>query len=104
MQDGLDRIPYIQLLACAEMGRLRPWISAVVHAADFAERLLAPGQLATVFESLGPVDGVVRRSMSRGLVSTDRGGVRVLFDEVEAPLFFARNDQVNVQVPLRSGG
>ncbi len=98
-------LPYVQLLACSKDAPSGPQISRVVHGADFAERPLAAGQHATLFGvGLGPLEGAGARLDDSGEVSRSVAGVRVLVDEVEAPLFFVRQDQINFQVPFEVAG
>lgn len=98
-------LPYLQLLACSKDAPSGPQISRAVHGADFAERSLAPGQHATLFGAeLGPMEGAGATLDATGEVLRTVAGVRVLVDEVEAPLFFVRQDQINFQVPFEVDG
>ncbi|MFN3325432.1 MAG: hypothetical protein ACK5AZ_18205 [Bryobacteraceae bacterium] len=77
----------------------------IVHAASFARRPGAPGQIVSVFGGgLGPLDGVGASLDAAGRVAKTAGGVEVLFDGVAAPIYFARWDQCNVQVPYSVNG
>ena len=105
MEPATSGIPYIQLLACSKDGPPAPSVSAVTHAADFRPRPLAAGQLATLFgENLGPAEPVGAALDAQGSVETSRGGVQVLFDELEAPLFFVGEGQINLQIPYELAG
>ncbi len=98
-------LPYLQLLACSKDAPSGPQISRAVHGADFTERPLAAGQHATLFGTeLGPMEGAGATLDADGEVSRIVAGVRVLVDEVEAPLFFVRQDQINFQVPFEVDG
>ncbi len=80
--------------------------AGVVHAASFASGSIAPGEIVSIFGSnLGPAQGVgllVDPTTKR--LATSRAGVTVLFNEVPGPLFFVRQDQINVQVPYELAG
>jgi uncharacterized protein (TIGR03437 family) len=52
--------------------------------------------------NLGPATGVGAQ-VQNGFVTTTAGDVRVTFDNVAAPILFARQDQVNVVVPYFVG-
>lgn len=94
-------LPYVQLLACSKDAPTGPRISRITHGADFQERPLTVGQHATLFGAgLGPLEGVGATLDENGEVSRSLAGVRVLADEVEAPLFFVRDDQINFQMPF----
>ncbi len=98
-------LPYVQLRACSKDLPRGPQISRVTHAADFQARRLAPGQHATIFgQGLGPVEGVGAALDESGEVSRLRAAVQVLVDEIAAPLFFVREDQINFQIPYEVAG
>jgi len=80
--------------------------SGVVHAASFLAGPIAPGQIVSLFGSnLGPAAAVgLALDAATGRISTTRGGVTVLFNDVAGPLFFVRQDQINVQVPYELAG
>lgn len=74
-----------------------------VHPATNQETLLAPGMLATLYGvNLGPEQpmmGVVRNSR----LDTRLGDLEVGVNGIAAPLLYASNSQVNIQVPNRTG-
>jgi uncharacterized protein (TIGR03437 family) len=80
--------------------------AGVVHAASFAAGPVAPGQIISIFGSnLGPSDGVgLLVDPAAGRLATTRAGVTVLFNDLPGPLFFVRQDQINVQVPYELAG
>jgi uncharacterized protein (TIGR03437 family) len=80
--------------------------AGVVHAATFASGPIAPGQILSIFGSnLGPVEGVgLLLDTATGRLATNRAGVTVLFNDVPGPLFFVRQDQINVQAPYELAG
>jgi uncharacterized protein (TIGR03437 family) len=78
-----------------------PDIAAAVSSASYKPGHVAPGQIVTLFGSnIGPVEGMGAQLDSQtGRLRTNLGGVSVLFDGVPAPLFYVRNNQINVQAP-----
>lgn len=77
----------------------------MVHGATLREQAVAPGTIVTVFGSeLGPVVGVKGQITAAGTLETQVGGVRVFFDGIAAPLFFAQDQQINAQVPYEVAG
>jgi uncharacterized protein (TIGR03437 family) len=79
----------------------------VVSAASFAHGAAAPGEIVAIFGSnLGPSTGVSNGGYdpTTGALPTALGEVGVSFDGQAAPLFFVRNDQINVQVPYEVAG
>ena len=75
-------------------------IDCVVNAATYTSAVVSPGLIVTIFGSaLGPATGV-SGTVENGRVTTNAGGVRVLFDGVPAPILYARQDQVNAVVPF----
>jgi uncharacterized protein (TIGR03437 family) len=80
--------------------------AGVVGAADFIGGGVAPGEIVSIFGvDLGPLDGVVIGfDPQTGKLPTEAAGVRVLFGDVPAALFYVRADQLNVQVPFEVAG
>lgn len=78
-----------------------PTITAVVNGASFLSgTTVAPGEIVSIFGSnLGPTTGVGLSLDSQGRVNTTLNNIRVLFDNVPAPLLYVRNDQINAVVP-----
>jgi uncharacterized protein (TIGR03437 family) len=80
-------------------------VQRVLHAATLAPTPVAPGQLITVTGTgLGPADGISARPTAAGAYETRLGNMRVLFDDVPAPLLFAGADQINAIVPYALHG
>jgi len=82
-------------------------VAGVVNAASFAGGGVAPGEIVSLFGSnLGPSAGVSNGGYdpNTGALPTALGEVGVSFDGQAAPLFFVRNDQINVQVPYKVAG
>ena len=80
----------------------------IVNAASFLEGPLSPGGIFSIFgEHLGPESeqGSVGRlnPLSGGLMKMT-GETIVLVNGVPAPLFFARQDQINAQAPFEIAG
>ena len=98
-------LPYLQLQACSKDAPVGPQISKVAHGADFQVRALAVGQHASLFgQGMGPSEGVDAKLDENGGIVRERAGVQVMVDEVSAPLFFVRDDQINFQVPYEVTG
>jgi len=78
-----------------------PRISGLGNAFSGASGVVAPGQLVSIFGSgLGPSEGrAFDFDAATGLLPTNAAGVSVSWNGVAAPLYFARADQLNVQVP-----
>ncbi len=76
-----------------------PVIREVLHGATLLASELSAGLIFTIKGSgLGPSEGQVF-SLVGGRVPTTLGGVRVLVDDIPAPLLFVRTDQINAIVP-----
>lgn len=76
----------------------------IVNAFSGAGGGVAPGEIVSLFgNALGPATGV-STTAEAGRVPVSSAGVAVTFNGVAAPLFFAREDQVNVQVPYEIAG
>jgi uncharacterized protein (TIGR03437 family) len=56
--------------------------------------------VVTLLANLGPTSGAVASPSSDGLLPTELAGVQVLFDGVAAPIFYAQQQQINVQAPF----
>jgi len=79
--------------------RVRP--EAVVGAADFRFRAVAPGELISIFGlSLGPDENTPLELDQFGRISTQLGGTRVLFNGVAAPMVLASKNQINAIAPF----
>jgi uncharacterized protein (TIGR03437 family) len=66
---------------------------------------LAPGEIIAIYGvEIGPYPGVSASVDESGRLPLSLAGVKVLFDDVPAPLFFASAYQVNVQVPYSVAG
>ena len=89
-----------RVVATVDAGPPTVQISAVTHAASFAQGFVAPGQIVSLFGSqIGPAQGLQPGLDGSGRVPTFVDGTIVLFGGVPAPLFFVRADQINAQVP-----
>jgi uncharacterized protein (TIGR03437 family) len=73
---------------------------AVVNAANLLPSPVAPGELVTLFGTdLGPAAGVSAQPDASGRFATNLAGVRVLFDGVPAPVFYAQAYRIHAVVP-----
>lgn len=78
--------------------------SAAANGAGAWQDGLAPGEIASLFGSgLGPEDGVAG-AVTGGRLPRSLSGVSLTLDELEAPLFYASNGQVNFLVPNEVAG
>jgi uncharacterized protein (TIGR03437 family) len=79
--------------------------AGIVNAASYAGGAISPGEIITIFGSFsGPPMLVSLKLDSRGYVSTDLGGMEVLFDGVQAPMIYALAGQVSCVVPYEVSG
>jgi uncharacterized protein (TIGR03437 family) len=78
----------------------------VVGAADFLGGGVAPGEIISVFgDGIGPATGLqAALDTATGGLPTTLAGVRVLFDDEPAPLFYTDSSQANCQVPYEVAG
>ncbi len=73
--------------------------AGVVNAASFLAGGVSPGEIVSLFGSdLGPAVGLQPEGFDpdTGLLATTLGAVSVSFNGVPAPLFFVRQDQINL--------
>jgi uncharacterized protein (TIGR03437 family) len=61
----------------------------------------APGEIIAIYgDSLGPFPGVVSAfNPATAVLPTVSGGVSVAVNGIPAPIFYVREDQINVQIP-----
>lgn len=84
-----------------ELFRPRIERRAVVGAADFRARPIAPGQILSVFGlNIGPAVARGAELDADGRLATQLGPTRVLFNGLPAPLVFAAKNQVSVIAPF----
>lgn len=78
--------------------------AGVVNAASFLGGSVAPGEIISIFGvDIGPAE-LKTLVVADGKVTTELGGVRVLFDGVPAPLVFVLNSQLSAIVPYAVAG
>jgi uncharacterized protein (TIGR03437 family) len=76
-----------------------PLVASVQNAGSNAATSISPGLIIAIKgTNLGPTTGVGGQVVS-GSVTTQLSDVRVLFDNIPAPILFARQDQVNAIAP-----
>ena len=81
-----------------------PSINSVRNAASFATAAISPGELVTIFgQNMGPTPGVGGQ-VAAGELSTNVGGVEVLFGNIPAPLAYVSAGQINAVVPYAVTG
>ncbi len=82
-----------------------PQVLSMTNAASFLPTAAAPGMIVAIFGSnLGPATLQQLRLTPAGLVDTNLNGVRVLFDNIPAPMIYARADVVSAIVPYAMAG
>jgi len=84
-----------------------PQVSAagVVNAASGRGGAVSAGEIVSIYGlRMGTASGAGLRLTPAGLVATTLANTRVYFDGVEAPLTYARADQVNAVVPYSVAG
>jgi len=77
--------------------------AGVVNGASFLGGPIAPGAIISIFGTgLGPATGVAVTGFdpATGGLPTELGGVEVFFNGVAAPMFFASDEQLNLQSPF----
>ena len=84
-------------------------IAAVLHAASFEDRAVAPGQIVTIFgENMGTLGGLSTslddRSSREAPRLTSIPHTTVRFGQWLAPVLFGRHNQINVVVPYEIAG
>jgi uncharacterized protein (TIGR03437 family) len=79
---------------------------SVVNAFSHIGGAVAPGEIVTIYgNNLGPLNGVAFGfDPLTGQLPTSGPGVSVAWNEIPAPLYFARSDQLNVGVPYELEG
>lgn len=82
-----------------------PAIRSITNAASFAEGVVSPGEIITIFgENLGPATAVSLKVDASGLASRSLGGAMVYFDGVAAPVTYACATQISAAVPYGLAG
>ncbi len=73
---------------------------SILNAASLQPGDIAPGELISIFGAgLGPSDGISAQE-----ATVELGSTQVLFNGRPAPLFYASQSQINLQVPYSLGG
>lgn len=78
-----------------------PVVQAVVNVASYQGGTVSPGELISLFgENIGPATpAIMADADNNGVVDTSLGGVSVTIDSVAAPILYASQNQISVQVP-----
>lgn len=107
--DDAERLAAVAtpLLAAARQPDVAQTVGSlgVVSAATFEGDGISPGQLVTIFGSgIGPQTPAGPSLDATGRVADEAGGVQVLFGGETAPILYASDGQLNVQVPYSVEG
>jgi uncharacterized protein (TIGR03437 family) len=80
--------------------------SKIVNAFSYQSGGVAPGEIVSIFGGgLGPRNGIAFAfDPSTGTLPVSGPGIQVTWNGIPAPLYFAREDQLNVQVPYELNG
>ena len=75
--------------------------NGIINVFSGATGAVAPGEIVSIFgENLGPVEGVaLGYDPQTNQLSKTASGVSVTWNGIASPLYFVRQDQVNIQVP-----
>jgi uncharacterized protein (TIGR03437 family) len=103
--DGLSNQLWMLSPAAASAGP-QVSITMVENAFNYRQGAVAPGELVSIFGSgLGPANGMsFAFDPVTGALPVSGAGVAVAWNGIPAPLYFARADQLNVQVPYELDG
>ncbi|HYP06348.1 MAG TPA: SBBP repeat-containing protein [Bryobacteraceae bacterium] len=78
--------------------------AGIVNAASNQADVIAPGEILLVYGTgFGPAQ-MANGTLVNGALATSAGGVRVLFDDLPAPVLYAKQNQVAVIVPYGVAG
>ncbi|HJZ97282.1 MAG TPA: hypothetical protein VKE70_12310 [Candidatus Solibacter sp.] len=80
--------------------------SNVVNAFSSQLGAVTPGEIVSIFgRGLGPQDGIAFSfDPATGALPSSAPGLQVTWNGIPAPLYYAREDQLNVQVPYELNG
>ena len=82
-----------------------PAVAAVVNAASSAPGVIAPGEIVTIYgTNIGPATLANYVVNANGSFATTVADTTVFFDNVPAPIIYARSDQTSVVVPFEVAG
>ena len=83
-----------------------PCVSFTVeNGASYAEGPIAPGEIVTIRgDGIGPTVGVSGTPGAHDLLPLNLAGVKVFFDQYQAPLLYVQNGQVNAIAPWELSG
>jgi len=82
-------------------------VESVANSAGFGGPGVAPGEIVSIYgAALGPAEGRQNSGLDplSGLLRPLLAGTQVSFDGKNAPLFYVRADQINLQVPYEIEG
>jgi len=81
-----------------------PTFTTVVNSGRNEAGPVSPGELVTIYgANMGPTGGLGGQ-VANGFVTNQVGGVRVLFDNIAAPLLYVSASQINAIIPYEIAG
>jgi uncharacterized protein (TIGR03437 family) len=79
-------------------------LAGVANAANYLAGKVSPGEIIVIFgKDFGPA-ALAGLLLTNGMVATETGETRVLFDGVAAPMVYAANGQISCVVPYEVAG
>ena len=91
----------VQIPVTVNVSQGQPVITGVTNAASFTSGPVAPGELITIFgNNLGPAQLVSGTFDATGTLPSTVSDIRVLFDNVAAPIIYVAAGQVSAVVPF----
>lgn len=101
---------FVASIAYADQLPEDPWVACAVNAASLipgyvqhprSVGTIAVGEIVSIFgRKLGPAEALQLELGEDGRVTSELGGVEVVFDEFAAPLLYVHRDQINAVVPF----
>jgi uncharacterized protein (TIGR03437 family) len=103
--DSTNSIASAQFSLTINSGAVTLSSNGIVNAASYASGRVSPGEFVTIFGAFpGPSNIATLQLDNQGHVSTNLGGMQVLFDGVPAPMIYAVAGQVSCVVPYEVSG
>jgi uncharacterized protein (TIGR03437 family) len=105
LQPSNASIPATSVPVTLTVGPQPPLVVSVTNAASSVPGPVAPGEIITLFGSaMGPTNPAEFTLTALGVLPTNLGGTRVLFDGTAAPLIYSSAGQVSAIAPYELAG